>query len=186
MHRKKRNTIPVTVYSPAPIAKPRMLHAQRPVEVVRPLIWLRELKRMALPLTSAAAMTVAAERMGSRAPKLLIRYTSSSMDTVEAKDTSTNVRSPAEWRLLERSHPITEASSTASAMRSSTEPVFSPRDHSPRRSARGSCMAKIIVFSFQPAAHGRARHSALRQRPKTLFRPHNRPRGARAARFGWR
>ena len=73
-----------------------MLHAQRPVEVVRPLIWLRELKRMALPLTSAAAMTVAAERMGSRAPKLLIRYTSSSMDTVEAKDTSTNVRSPAE------------------------------------------------------------------------------------------
>ena len=58
MHRKKRNTIPVTVYSPAPIAKPRMLHAQRPVEVVRPLIWLRELKRMALPLTSAAALGV--------------------------------------------------------------------------------------------------------------------------------
>ena len=30
-------------------------------------------------------------------------------------------------------------------------------------------MAKIIVFSFQPAAPGRARHSALRRRPKTLF-----------------
>ena len=35
--------------------------AQSPMEVVRPLIWLRELNSMELTLMMAAAMTVAAE-----------------------------------------------------------------------------------------------------------------------------
>ena len=80
----------------------------------------------------AAAITVAQEITGSLDENVLIRYTSSIIDTVEANETRTNVLSPAECRLLDRSHPITDASSTIIPMRRSTEPVFSVCDHSPR------------------------------------------------------
>ena len=53
---------------PAPAVRPMMPQAQSPAEVVRPLIWFRELNRMELPLISATEITAAAEITGIFAP----------------------------------------------------------------------------------------------------------------------
>ena len=55
----------VTVYSPAPTAKPSSTQAHRPTEVVSPLICPRELNRIELPDSMAVATMVAAESSGS-------------------------------------------------------------------------------------------------------------------------
>lgn len=64
MQSKKRKTINVTVYRPAPIVKPSIVQAHRAADVVSPLIWLRELKSIELPLIKAADTIVAADMMG--------------------------------------------------------------------------------------------------------------------------
>ena len=52
------------------MASPSATMAHRPMEVVRPLIWLRELYRMELLLMMATPITAAAETMGTLPPRL--------------------------------------------------------------------------------------------------------------------
>ena len=52
------------MYSPAPSASPIAPLAQRPTEVVSPLIWLLEENRMEFELMIATPMSMAALRIG--------------------------------------------------------------------------------------------------------------------------
>lgn len=56
----------------------------------------------------------------------------------EAVDTKIKVRSPALWRFLARSQPMTAANKKAIAMRSKIEYAFNSQTHSPSRDAMGS------------------------------------------------
>ena len=88
---------------------------------------------MELPLMVAVPTTAAAERMGTGAPNRSMRYWSMSMVPQPARHTRIKVRSPAEWRLLERSQPMMADSVTLSASRNSTPGRVRPVLHSPKR-----------------------------------------------------
>lgn len=91
-------------------------HVQSAAEVVSPLIWFFELNSTELQLSTAVPMIAAAESTGNDVPPMTIHWSSSAV-TVLARLMSINVRSPAEWRLLERSQPTMAASSTETATR---------------------------------------------------------------------
>lgn len=78
------------------MASPIMPMAQRPAEVVRPLIWLRELKSMELPLIIATDTKEAAEMIAKPSSLMSMMDKSIMEETAEAIDTRMKVRSPAE------------------------------------------------------------------------------------------
>ena len=94
-HIRATNTTAVTVYSPAPMARPNSPHDHSPTEVVKPLIWLLELNSMEFALRMAIATTDAAEMRYIPLSVSSIIYTSSIIATVAVSDTSMKVRSPA-------------------------------------------------------------------------------------------
>ena len=94
---------------------------QRPAEVVRPLIWLRELKSIEFPLIIATDTTDAAE-MAAKFYLLNIMIERSIIAaTAEDIEISINVLRPAEWRLLYLSQPMNEARITDKNMRNRME-----------------------------------------------------------------
>ncbi len=103
------------------MAKPIMPIAQRPAEVVRPLIWLRELKSIELPLIIATDTREAAEMIAKPSSLMSMMDRSIIDETAEAIETRMNVRSPAECLLLERSQPTIAARRAASEIRKRTE-----------------------------------------------------------------
>ena len=85
------------------------------------MIWFRELKKSVRVAIRAAETIARAESRKNCPPKMLFKYKSMSMTTVPESVTTMNVRNPAEWRLLERSQPMSAESSTESTMRKKVE-----------------------------------------------------------------
>ena len=113
--------ISVIVYKPAPVASPIIPLAHKPAEVVRPFIWLRELKSIELPLIIATATIDAAEIIAKPSSLTSIIDKSIMDETADAIDTRITVLSPAECLLLERSQPTIAARMTARQILNSTE-----------------------------------------------------------------
>ena len=113
-----------------------MPQAQRPAEVVRPLIWFLELKRIELPLIMAVPMMADAESNGTWHGVFAMMQRSMIMIEAVDKLTSINVRRPAEWRLLERSQPMMAPSSTASVTRRTIAPSVSCDAQGPSSDAK--------------------------------------------------
>ena len=87
--------------------------AQSPAEVVSPLIWLRELKSIELPLIIATEIIDAAEIIAKPSLFTVMMERSTIAETEEAIETRIKVLRPAECLLLERSHPTIAARATA-------------------------------------------------------------------------
>ena len=85
------------------------------------------------------------------------------MTTVPDRVTTINVRKPAEWRLLERSQPMTADKSTERKIRKKIVPRESCVDQLPRRFAMGSViifvppvsdgMLEVIFLNFGQSLH---------------------------------
>ena len=132
MHNRNRKTISVIVYSPAPMVKPRRAQDHRPTDVVSPLICPRELNKIELPDSIAVATMVDADSSGRPTGYAFIRNRSSIIALVDVNAIRTKVRRPAEWRLLERSQPIMDASkqpekSSAGQSKGSTQSTTFPK-----------------------------------------------------------
>ena len=97
-----------------------------------------ELNSIELLPTIAMPITAAPETTGTFISERLSRNTSSIVATVDARDTSIKVRSPAACLLLERSQPITADRRTERLSLSIIECTLSDEDHSPRSCAIGS------------------------------------------------
>ena len=78
------------IYIPAPSISPIKPHAQRAADVVRPLIWFLELKRMEFPLIMAMPTTAAPEITGITKENSLARYIS--VKTAAVADTLTSIK----------------------------------------------------------------------------------------------
>ena len=97
---------------------------------------------MELLLIVAMPSAAAADKTGSVTPENDICHWSMSMAETPAMVTRMNVRRPAEWRLLERSQPMTAEKRTLSATRSRMEPSPSVWLHGPSQPAiRSYCIA---------------------------------------------
>ena len=68
------------------------------------------------------------------------------MTSVDARDTRIKVLSPAECRLLDLSHPITDENIIERAIRKRMEPVVSPSDHGPKSCAMGSLTVRHVFM----------------------------------------
>ena len=115
--------------------------------MVRPLIWLRELKRTEPPLIMAAPTTAAAVIRGKPWPQAADRDVSMSMAEAAARPTSRKVRRPAAWRLADRSQPMTAARTAARAIRSTTAPAVREADQGPSRAAMGSVTVRKVFMA---------------------------------------
>ena len=104
--------------------------------VVSPLILLRALNSSELTQTVPTAMIMAAESRNSGVERPALRNSSSAMAADAASVISRKVRSPALWRVLERSQPITAERTSESSTRSTMAPAPSPEAQGPSREAR--------------------------------------------------
>ncbi len=94
------------------MASPIIPQPHSPADVVRPLIWLRELNSMELPLIIATDTTEAAEIAAKFSLLYAMIERSIIAATAEDMEIRINVLSPAECRLLDLSQPMNEAKIT--------------------------------------------------------------------------